>query len=169
MFKLNHGLADFKLYSAPGVWQPSKVKIGKCPKMAIWIWTRPITCVIYIIHKHAAWRVYISFCPARDKMHRYFPSAQHEGCISYKPECEARGFIWNISWELSVYVLYIIRVWDIAKVLRDYHNPLAISRKSILYMYKSHWTQPTASFIVISHNFMAMNRLNSNQGLITLF
>ena len=62
--------------------------------------------VCYIIHKHAAWRVYISFCPARDKMHRYFPSAQHEGCISYKPECEARGFIWNISWELSVYVLY---------------------------------------------------------------
>ena len=27
--------------------------------------------------------------------------------------------------------MYYIRVWDIAKVLRDYHNPLAISRKSI--------------------------------------
>ena len=52
-------------------------------------------------------------------MHRYFPSAQHEECISYQPECEAR-----------VYIKCILRAMCLC-ILRDYRNPLAIFRKNI--------------------------------------
>ena len=44
----------------------------------------------------------------RQKMHRYFPSAQHEECISYQPECEAR-----------VYIKCILRAMCLC-ILRDY-------------------------------------------------